>query len=101
MQVDPDPIWIRAGQLYTSAGVTAGMDLALALVEDDLGHAASLAVARELVLFLRRPGSQAQFSTLAAGAERAGVRNYVNCRAGWPSTWRATCRCPCWRSAWR
>ncbi|MGO4813818.1 GlxA family transcriptional regulator [Cupriavidus sp. 2MCAB6] len=64
VQVDPDPIWIRAGQLYTSAGVTAGMDLALALVEDDLGHAASLAVARELVLFLRRPGSQAQFSTL-------------------------------------
>ncbi|GAB7544811.1 GlxA family transcriptional regulator [Cupriavidus sp. 8B] len=64
VQVDPDPIWIRAGDLYTSAGVTAGMDLALALVEDDLGHAASLAVARELVLFLRRPGSQAQFSTL-------------------------------------
>lgn len=64
VQVDPDPIWIREGGLYTSAGVTAGMDLALALVEEDLGHAASLAVARELVLFLRRPGSQAQFSTV-------------------------------------
>lgn len=64
VQVDADPIWIQAGRLYTSAGVTAGMDLALALVEDDLGHAVSLAVARELVLFLRRPGSQAQFSTV-------------------------------------
>ncbi|WP_420996106.1 GlxA family transcriptional regulator [Cupriavidus sp. 30B13] len=64
VQVDPDPIWIRAGELYTSAGVTAGMDLALSLVQEDLGHAASLAVARELVLFLQRPGNQAQFSTL-------------------------------------
>lgn len=61
--VDAEPIWIQAGGLYTSAGVTAGMDLSLALVEDDLGHATSLAVARELVLFLRRPGSQAQFSS--------------------------------------
>lgn len=63
VMVDADPIWIQAGRLYTSAGVTAGMDLSLALVEDDLGHAVSLAVARELVLFLRRPGSQAQFSS--------------------------------------
>lgn len=64
LQVDADPIWIRAGRFYTSAGVTAGMDLSLALVEEDLGHAVSLEVARELVLFLRRPGNQAQFSTL-------------------------------------
>jgi len=64
VRVDPDPIWIREGGLYTSAGVTAGMDLALALVEEDLGYAASLEVARELVLFLRRPGTQAQFSTV-------------------------------------
>jgi transcriptional regulator GlxA family with amidase domain len=63
VQVDPDPIWIREGRFYTSAGVTAGMDLALAMVEEDLGYAASLEVARELVLFLRRPGTQAQFST--------------------------------------
>lgn len=70
--VDADPIWIRAGNLYTSAGVTAGMDLSLALVEDDLGHATSLAVARELVLFLHRPGSQAQFSSaLRAQAPRS------------------------------
>lgn len=64
LTVDPDPIWIRTGRFYTSAGVTAGMDLSLALVEQDLGHAVSLEVARELVLFLRRPGSQAQFSTV-------------------------------------
>jgi transcriptional regulator GlxA family with amidase domain len=61
--VDPDPIFIRDGNIYTSAGVTAGMDLALALVEEDLGGAMALQVARMLVLFLRRPGGQAQFST--------------------------------------
>jgi transcriptional regulator GlxA family with amidase domain len=62
VEVDPDPIFVRDGALATSAGVTAGMDLALALVEDDLGREAALAIARDLVLFLRRPGGQAQFS---------------------------------------
>jgi transcriptional regulator GlxA family with amidase domain len=61
--VDPDPIFVRDGTIYTSAGVTAGMDLALALVEEDLGSAMALRIARTLVLFLRRPGGQAQFST--------------------------------------
>lgn len=60
--VDKDPIFIRDGHVYTSAGVTAGMDLALALVEEDCGRDVALAVARELVLFLRRPGGQSQFS---------------------------------------
>jgi transcriptional regulator GlxA family with amidase domain len=60
--VDPDPIFIKDGSLATSAGVTAGIDLALALVEDDLGRDAALYVARALVVFLRRPGSQSQFS---------------------------------------
>jgi transcriptional regulator GlxA family with amidase domain len=60
--VDPDPIFIKDGNLATSAGVTAGIDLALALVEDDLGRDAALTVARALVVFLRRPGSQSQFS---------------------------------------
>ena len=60
--VDPDPIFVRDGALATSAGVTAGIDLALALVEDDLGRAAALFAARALVVFLRRPGSQSQFS---------------------------------------
>jgi transcriptional regulator GlxA family with amidase domain len=60
--VDCEPIFIRDGRLWTSAGVTAGMDLALALVEDDLGAETALDVARELVMFLRRPGNQSQFS---------------------------------------
>ena len=65
--VDPEPIFVRDGSIWTSAGVTAGMDLALALVEEDLDRDAALQIARHLVLFLRRPGNQSQFSaTLAA-----------------------------------
>jgi transcriptional regulator GlxA family with amidase domain len=60
--VDPNPIFIRDGNVYTSAGVTAGMDLALALVEEDHGSRLALQVARNLVLYLRRPGGQSQFS---------------------------------------
>ena len=60
--LDPNPIWLRDGNIYTSAGVSSGMDLALALVEEDLGSKVALAVARQLVLFLRRPGGQSQFS---------------------------------------
>jgi transcriptional regulator GlxA family with amidase domain len=62
VRVEAEPIFVRDGSVYTSAGVTAGMDLALALVEEDWGQAVALAVARELVLFLKRPGNQAQFS---------------------------------------
>src|SRR5215470_7134314 len=61
-QVDPDPIFVRDENVYTSAGVTAGMDLALALVEEDHGSRLALQVARNLVLYLRRPGGQSQFS---------------------------------------
>jgi transcriptional regulator GlxA family with amidase domain len=64
--VDPDPIFVRAGRIYTSAGVTAGMDLALALVEEDHGPKVARAVARQLVLFLQRPGGQSQFSAQLA-----------------------------------
>jgi len=60
--VDPNPIFIRDENIYTSAGVTAGMDLALALVEEDHGSKLALQVARNLVLYLRRPGGQSQFS---------------------------------------
>ena len=60
--VETDPIFVRDGNVFTSAGVTAGIDLALALVEDDHGREVALAVARELVMFLRRPGGQSQFS---------------------------------------
>jgi len=72
VEVDPDPIFVADGRVRTSAGVTAGMDLALALVEEDHGPRAALAVARQLVLFVRRPGGQAQFS--AGLAAQAAVR---------------------------
>jgi transcriptional regulator GlxA family with amidase domain len=63
VRVEPDPIFVRDGSVWTSAGVTAGIDLALALIEQDLGRTVALAVARYLVVFLKRPGGQAQFST--------------------------------------
>jgi transcriptional regulator GlxA family with amidase domain len=62
--VEPDRIYTQDEHIYTSAGVTAGMDLSLALVEEDLGSRAALQVARILVLYLRRPGGQSQFSAL-------------------------------------
>jgi transcriptional regulator GlxA family with amidase domain len=61
--VDTDPIFIRDGDLYTSAGISAGIDLALALVEEDQGRSLALNIARYLVLYLKRSGGQAQFST--------------------------------------
>ena len=60
--VEPDAIFVVDGKFHTSAGVTAGIDLALALVERDLGRATALAIARELIVFLKRPGGQSQFS---------------------------------------
>ena len=66
LRVEPDPIYLRDGPVWTSAGVTAGIDLALAMVEDDLGRDAALAVARQLVVFLKRPGGQAQYSAALA-----------------------------------
>ncbi|RFS87242.1 helix-turn-helix domain-containing protein [Actinomadura spongiicola] len=71
LDVDCDPIFVRDGKFWTSAGVTAGMDLALALVEDDHGRDVAHAVARELVMFLRRPGSQSQFSVPLWSAQPA------------------------------
>jgi transcriptional regulator GlxA family with amidase domain len=68
--VEPDPIFVRDGDVWTSAGVTAGMDLALALVEDDRGADVALAIARRLVMYVQRPGGQAQFSA-ALQAQRA------------------------------
>lgn len=62
VEVDPDAIYVADPPIYTSAGVTAGIDLCLSLVEADLGPDAALAVARHLVLFMRRPGGQSQFS---------------------------------------
>ena len=62
VNVLPDPIFLRDGSIYTSAGITAGIDLSLALVEEDHGHQTALTVARQLVMFLVRPGGQAQYS---------------------------------------
>ncbi|MFF4182596.1 GlxA family transcriptional regulator [Streptomyces sp. NPDC001691] len=71
VDVEPDPIFVRDGNIATSAGVTAGIDLALALVEEDHGREVALTVARNFVVFLRRPGNQAQFSVqLAAQTAR-------------------------------
>ncbi len=66
VRVESDPIFVRDGAVWTSAGVTAGIDLALALLEEDLGRGFALAVARHLVVFLKRSGGQAQFSAALA-----------------------------------
>ncbi|KUL32155.1 GlxA family transcriptional regulator [Streptomyces regalis] len=69
--VDPVPIFVRDGEVWTSAGVTAGMDLALAMTEDDHGPEISRAIARQMVMFVQRPGGQAQFSAQLT-AQRPG-----------------------------
>jgi transcriptional regulator GlxA family with amidase domain len=70
VRVDPDPIYVKDGNCYTSAGVSAGIDMTLALVEEDLGSELALRIARMMVVFLRRPGGQSQFSaTLAAQSQ--------------------------------
>jgi transcriptional regulator GlxA family with amidase domain len=76
IEVDPEPIFVRDGNVTTSAGVTAGIDLALALVEEDIGRDVALAIARHLVVFLRRPGNQTQFSAQLAAqtAQRQPLR---------------------------
>ncbi|MEV0410765.1 GlxA family transcriptional regulator [Streptomyces sp. NPDC050448] len=76
VKVEPDPIYVRDGRVATSAGVTAGIDLALALVEEDHGRELALGIARHLVVFLRRPGNQAQFSAQLAAqtAQRDPLR---------------------------
>ncbi|MFC8450619.1 GlxA family transcriptional regulator [Kitasatospora sp. NPDC057223] len=85
-EVDPEPVYVRDGHVASSAGVTAGIDLALALVEEDHGRDAALLVARHLVMFLRRPGGQAQFSTQLAAqlAERQPLRDVQVWIAGHP-----------------
>lgn len=75
--VEADSIYLRAGRLWTSAGVTAGIDLALALVEEDLGRGIALDVARDLVVYLKRPGGQSQFSVHLASQKtnHPGIRD--------------------------
>jgi transcriptional regulator GlxA family with amidase domain len=76
LEVEPDSIWCRDGNVWTSAGVTAGIDLALAIVEHDLGAEIAQLIARHFVVFLRRPGGQSQFAAPAweRRADTAPVR---------------------------
>jgi transcriptional regulator GlxA family with amidase domain len=76
LTVDPDPIYIRDGKVWSSAGVTAGIDLSLAMVQDDLGADVAQMIARWLVMFLHRPGGQTQFASpvWVPRAERSTVR---------------------------
>jgi transcriptional regulator GlxA family with amidase domain len=77
VRVERDPVYVRDGNVYTSAGSTAGLDLVLALVEEDLGRRVALQVAQRMVFFLRRPGGQSQFSALLSAqmAERQPIRD--------------------------
>ena len=76
VRVEHDPLWVKDGKLYTSAGISAGIDLALAWVEEDCGASLAHEAARELVLFLRRPGGQPQVSVSLASqaSEMASIR---------------------------
>jgi transcriptional regulator GlxA family with amidase domain len=79
ISVEPDRIYVKDGNVYTSAGVTAGLDLAIALVEEDLGRELAFEVAQTLVMFVRRPGGLAQFSALlqSQAAERQPLRDLL------------------------
>ncbi len=72
MTVEPDAIFIRDGAVWSSAGVTTGIDLALALIEQDAGREVAMNVARILVVYLKRAGGQSQYSALLA-AQRESI----------------------------
>lgn len=87
LQVAPDALFVKDGRYYTSAGVTSGIDLSLSLIEEDLGPARALAVAREMVVYLKRPGGQQQFSEplrfqVEARERLRDLADYVTCHLG-------------------
>jgi transcriptional regulator GlxA family with amidase domain len=82
VRVEPNAIFVKDGRVWTSAGVSAGIDLALALVEEDFGHTTALDVARRLVVFLKRPGGQSQFSTVLA-AQASDVEGRFSALHAW------------------
>jgi len=79
LHVEDDALFVHDGKFWTSAGVTAGIDLTLALLKDDHGHARTMEVARHMVVFMKRPGGQSQFSQLLAGQSsgRAGFSDLI------------------------
>jgi transcriptional regulator GlxA family with amidase domain len=90
--VEQDRIWVRDGNVYTSAGVSAGMDLALALIEEDLGAEVALAVARAMVVYLHVRAIRAS-TALRCGCRPRRRRRCASSSPGPPSTPRPTCRC--------
>ena len=87
VRVEEDRIWVRDGNVYTSAGVSAGMDLTLALIEEDVGAEVALAVARAMVMYLRRPGDQSQYSAplRLQAAQAPSVRELIAWAAEHPA----------------
>ncbi|WP_372784159.1 GlxA family transcriptional regulator [Phenylobacterium sp.] len=88
IRLEPDRIFVRQGEVWTSAGITAGIDLALALIEDDLGGAVAKQTAQQLVVHQRRPGGQSQFSALldmgGAHGRFAGLMDWMRERLAEP-----------------
>jgi transcriptional regulator GlxA family with amidase domain len=83
--VEAEPIFVQDGPMWSSAGVTAGIDLCLALVEEDLGRDVALAVARDLVVYLKRPGGQSQYSTMLSlqrSSRFAGLHDWMQDNLG-------------------
>jgi transcriptional regulator GlxA family with amidase domain len=90
VRLEPDRIFIKDGPIWTSAGITAGIDLALALIEEDLGEAIARRTAQELVVYFRRPGGQSQFSAMLeleqANGRFAALLDHVRSHLGKPLT---------------
>jgi transcriptional regulator GlxA family with amidase domain len=82
VRVEPDAIFVQDGRVWSSAGVSAGIDLALAMIEEDFGHTIALDIARRLVVFLKRPGGQSQFSTVLA-AQASDVEGRFSALHAW------------------
>ncbi|CAM3599083.1 HTH araC/xylS-type domain-containing protein [Bordetella sputigena] len=81
LRVDAEPIFIQQDTIWTSAGVTAGIDLTLALIEDDLGHRIALGTARDMVMFIKRPGGQSQFSVPLLAQQESGQAQFADLHA--------------------
>ena len=87
MTVEPDAIFIRDGAVWSSAGVTTGIDPALALIEQDAGREVAMNVARILVVYLKRAGGQSQYSALLAAQAET---DFQSCSANWSAGLRRT-----------